>query len=162
MAVLTALFACKPGGDDESPDTSSGEPGAVKVTLSWDAPVDMDLEIWDSQGQNLLFRVFDKIGSDCSDGSADEYFIFQKYGAEDYTAGKYVVSVFFFTDDSTTTSLTSADITLTVTKADGTVETIPKTIYREEGRNQWHAFRIDAATGAMETIDDYLEIEYQQ
>ncbi len=144
---LTALLAgC--GGDAE---------GATQVVLSWDEPVDMDLEIWDPTGEGALTSA-GLTNEDVFDGTeGSEYFDFVDHGETgDFSQGEYVVSVYFAEE---TDEIAEADILLTVTQPDGTVLTREGTVYWEVGRDQWHAFRVDAATGAIEDMDEFIETE---
>jgi uncharacterized protein YceK len=160
LVAMVALSGCGllPGVDDTGDDPSPSEGSSiVKVTLSWDGPSDMDLEIWDNPGDDLLFRASEYIGTDIIAGDdGDEFFEFRQYGSDDYSAGSYVVSVYFANEEEVADSAT---VTLTVMKADGSEVTRTGTVYWEPGRDQWHAFRIDAATGDFEDIDEYIEIE---
>lgn len=163
FALLVTGCGLLPGGDDGADDGTSGGggtsgSGVAKVTLSWDEPVDMDLEIWDNAGENAMFAASSYGGEDVQDGSADEFFEFKQYGEEDFSAGKYVVSVFYAgrPDDS---NVDSVGVTLTVEMPDGSTDVRSGTVFWETGQDQWHAFRIDAATGAIEDIDQLVEIE---
>lgn len=160
LVAMLALTGCDllPGTSDsgDDPGTSDGT-GVVKVTLSWGGPADMDLEIWDNPGDELLFRASEYIGTDILKGDdGDEFFEFRQYGGDDYSAGSYVVSVYFANEEEVAES---ASVTLTVVRANGSEVTRTGTVYWEPGRDQWHAFRIDAATGDIEDIDQYIEIE---
>lgn len=158
LAGCQALTQPNPGGDSSGSGTK-GDP--VKVTLSWEDPVDMDLEIWNSSGEEALFAASSFGGRDVEDGEeGDEFFEFKKYGDEDYTAGKYVISVFFA--GSGDESITQADVKITIRMPDGSEETRNGTVYWEEGRDQWHGFRVDAATGDIEDIDEIVEVEVEE
>jgi len=177
LAALVVLFGCNFGSGDSSSSSSntagtassssagtassSSTPvqasGTVKVTLSWDKPIDMDLEIWDSPGQNLKLRSFNQCGSDIQDGTqGSEYFEFKQYGSDNYANGKYVVSVYFAGMGDASIEECFAD--LEIIKADGSRDTRRRKIFWEAGQDQWHAFRIDAATGNIEDIDEFITI----
>jgi hypothetical protein len=145
------------GGDGGTDDGGSSSDGDVRVELAWDDEVDMDLEIWDNQGENALFAASSYAGTDVTDGSGTEFFEFKQYGDEDFGSGKYVVSV-FYAGQPEDGDIPSVPVTLTITKPDGSTETRSGTVFWEAGQDQWHAFRIDAATGAVEDIDELVEI----
>lgn len=134
---------------------AAAEAGPVKVTLSCDQPVDMDLEIWDEPGKKMIARSFAYCGKDVVDMTQDqEYFVFDRYDTRDFSTGEYVVSIFF--NARKDTSIKEAKVRIEVKRSDGGVVTRERTILWEKGHDQWHAFRIDAATGRIEDIDDFI------
>ncbi len=162
LVACLALVGCGSSADTGSdavstgPDTSPAlDGGVVRVVLGWDEPVDMDLEIWDADGQNAVTAAGIE-NEDVTDGTAGtEYFDF----AGDYAEGEYVVSVYFAEE---TNIADEANVILTVTKADGSTQTRSRTIAWEEGSDQWHAFKIDGATGEIEDVDEIVETEVKE
>ncbi len=158
LALTVTGCGLLPGGDDSGDDTgtTSGS-DIVKVTLSWGESVDMDLEIWESQGDEALFAASQYASEDIFSGAdGDEFFEFRVYEDEDYSVGEYVISVYFAEEEDV---VDDVRVTLEVRKSDGSTITRTGTVYWEPGRDQWHAFRIDAATGDIEDIDELIEIE---
>lgn len=163
LVMALSLTACFGGSDGDSGDSSDAgssamgpdnnpavEDGVVRVTLGWDEPIDMDLEIWDAAGENAETAAGLE-NEDIMDGTEGrEYFDFT--GA--YSDGEYVVSVYFAEEMNV---VESANATLEVIKADGSTETRSSEIMWEEGSDQWHAFSIDAATGDIADIDEFIE-----
>lgn len=178
VAVLTMAFAlvfsftacgkpapAAPAAAPTTPAAPATAPAApVKVSLTWDKPVDMDLEIWKADGSQLIHRAFagenwsaTNCGADVSTGGEAEFFNFVKVGEEDFSKGEYVVSIFFA--GRTDPSINEALATVTVTKADGTSEVRTRKVQWQEGQDQWHGFRIDAATGRIvEDLDKFVAI----
>jgi len=159
LAMALTLSACSLlGSSDEateaSPDSSlpALEKGVVRVELAWTDPVDMDLEIWDAGGQAAITSAAIE-NDDVTDGTeGSEYFDF----IGEYSDGEYVVSVYFAEE---TNVVDSASVTLIVTNSSGETETYTKTISWEEGLDQWHAIKIDAATGDITVVDEIIESE---
>lgn len=144
-----------PSGDSASqgPDTAPAlEEGVVRVTLGWDEPIDLDLEIWDENGENAITSAGMESEDVMNGEEGREYFDF----AGDYVSGTYVVSVYFAEEQNV---VDSAKATVTVFGPDGTTESVVTTMQWEEGKDQWHAFSIDAATGQTTTIDQVVTIE---
>lgn len=141
----------------ESDPSISARP--VLVELTWDQEIDMDLEIWDAAGENLLKRSFNLCGEDITVGSGGrEWFEFKRYSDEDdYASGNYIVSLYFAGRPEGST-VDRARATLTVTKSDGTTVTRTKVIDWEPGRDQWHAFSINARTGALVDEDRFIRV----
>ncbi|GAB4277097.1 MAG: hypothetical protein Kow0056_08250 [Coriobacteriia bacterium] len=144
------------GSTSQSGSTSGATP--VRVTLAWTAPVDLDLEIWDADGAEALYPAWQFEGEDVSEGPGEETFQFTDYADADLSSGVYTVSVYFAEEENV---VEEADATLTVTYADGSSTDYPITIYWEPGRDQYHAFTVDAATGEVTMVDEYIEIETQ-
>jgi len=123
--------------------------GVTQVVLAWDEAIDLDLEIWSGDGEGAL----------TSAGLENEDVIDGTQGTEwiDFTGeladGEYVVSVYFAEE---TDIVPSAIAHLTVTKTDGSTLVRTKEIMWEEGWDQWHGFRIDAETGDIEDIDEFI------
>lgn len=142
-------------GSDQS---TAAQP--LRIELTWDEEVDMDLEIWDAAGENLLERSFNLCGEDVKVGSdGREWFEFKKYSDEDdYASGNYIVSL-YFADRPEGSTVEQARATLTVTKTDGTTVTRTKVIDWEPGRDQWHAFSINARTGAIVDKDRFIRVQ---
>lgn len=180
LALTILAFAtinCIPKGDQPAGSApaapAASAPAAAsptKVTLRWDQPVDMDLEIWNASGQNLIHRAFagenwtaPNCGTDVTDGTkGEEFFIFKSAGSEDFATGEYVVSI-YFAQRPEGSNVTSARATVVVTKADGSTVERSRNVQWEEGQDQWHAFRIDAKTGnILEDIDKFIKIETTQ
>jgi hypothetical protein len=154
--------------DDTEPGATSNIPsgtpatvptgGVTKVVLSWTADVDMDLEIWDRGGENLKHRAFNLCGTDIKKGSdGPEWFEFKSYPDVDYSTGEFLVSAFFAGRENN--SITSAAIKLTVTRPNGSTVERTKTIQWDPGKDQWHAFRINAATGQITDVDRFIRIQ---
>lgn len=132
-----------------------GESGSVAVWLSWDTPVDMDLEIWDAAGENMIAAASEYAGQDITSGAdGDEYFEFTTYRDRDFSTGEYVVSIYYWGSDDG--SNPDTEVTVTAQDADGRVQTFTKTVKWDPGYDQWHAFRIDAATGAITPMDTFF------
>ena len=131
-----------------------GQSGNVSVWLSWEEPVDMDLEIWDASGDEFLLSSFSVFGEDVLNGAlGDEYFEFRATDYDDFSSGSFVVSAYFA--DMEATQGDEAWTTLSVQDVDGRVTTYSKWILWEPGYDQWHAIRIDAATGDTTPIDEF-------
>lgn len=194
LVIVTAclaaalLFSCTHSTSNNTPapatTPATGTPSAgtpattapaatspVKVTLSWDQPVDMDLEIWNSAATNLIHRAFPEqrnnwlapnCGQDVTNGQqGKEFFIFKNCGTEDFSNGQYVISV-YFAKRPDGSSIDGVFATVTI-EAPGKppVERRRKVMYAE-GSDQWHVCRIDAATGAiLEDIDQFIKINMQ-
>ncbi len=143
----------------------------VKVSLRWDKPVDMDLEIWNAAGQNLIHRAFpgeegwkaENCGADVKDGTqGEEFFLFKKTQNEDFSSGEFVVSVYFAAREENST-IDAANATVTITKADGTTESISRMVRWTPGEDQWHAVKINATTGAIvERIDRMIKLQQNE
>lgn len=153
------------GSQSSSSSSSSGQVPAVEATpvrveLTWNEEVDMDLEIWDESGENLLDRSFNLCGEDIKVGSGGrEWFEFKKFSDEDdYASGTYIVSLYFANRPEGST-VDRASATLTVTKPDGTTVTRTKIIDWEPGRDQWHAFSLNARTGAIVDKDRFIRVQ---
>lgn len=137
-------------GPDTTPPLSGG---VTRVVLGWDEVSDLDLEIWTSDGQSLITRALTENGNDVMDGtSGREYFDF----TGEYGSGEYVVSIYYVATNEGPNSTTAKVI---VYKADGTTETRTAEIRWDPGLDQWHAFRIDADTGSIVDIDEFIDIE---
>ncbi len=148
-----------PGGSTEAagtmgPDTTPALiDGVVRVELGWDEASDLDLEIWDAAGENLVTRALTVNGADITDGTQGrEYFDF----TGEYGTGTYVVSVYFAAQNS---APDSAVATVIVHKANGDTETRSQQILWDPGQDQWHAFSIDAQTGDIVDLDEFIDIE---
>ncbi len=138
----------------QGPDTVPAlSDGAVRVTLGWDEPIDMDLELWDSLGENALTSAGLENGGDVTDGDTGREYLDL---TGDYATGTYVVSVYFAEEENVVDSATA---TLTVYKADGSTEVRSRSIAWEKGSDQWHAFEIDAATGDIVDVNEIVEVE---
>ncbi|HNW92659.1 MAG TPA: hypothetical protein PKM88_07120 [bacterium] len=191
MAVCVAalLFSCKfgqSGGETAAPAagtaaaTGTTPPAAttpaasspVKVTLSWDKPIDMDLEIWNAAGTSMIHRAFAQpnlgwnganCGTDVTDGTqGQEFFIFKNIGTEDFSNGQYVISV-YFASMGQNSSISEAFATVTITKPDGTTQPFRRKIQYQPGQDQWHCCRIDATTGAViEELDKFITVQQNQ
>ena len=159
LAMAFTLGACSLlGSSGEAEEAASDsnlpalEEGVVRVELAWTDPVDMDLEIWDAEGQSAITSAGLE-NEDVTDGTeGSEYFDF----TGEYAEGEYVVSVYFA---ESTNVVDSAGVTLIVTNSSGATETYTKTISWEEGQDQWHAIMIDAATGEITVVDEVIESE---
>jgi hypothetical protein len=147
------------GGDAPPPATSSdegmvGEAGTVAVWLSWNEPVDMDLEIWDASGEEFLTSAYAYSGNDLTTGGqGEEYFEFTSYAGQDFSSGEYVVSAYYVGSDSGNNP--DAMVTMTVQDVNGNVQSFTKTIKWDPGYDQWHAGRIDAGTGTFTQLDEW-------
>ena len=129
--------------------------GAVLVWLEWDEPVDLDLEIWDASGDEYLTNASFLIGDDMqTGGSGYEYFEFKDYGTEDYSAGEYVVSVYFAGFDSTDRP---AEARLTIQTPSGQLATYSRTVLWDPAYDQWHVVRVEPGTGRVTEIDRFAE-----
>ena len=132
----------------------TGGSETVAVWMSWDDDTDVDLELWDSSGNAFLGNSAAFGGDDVTSGGAgDEYFEFVDHGSDgDFGSGSFVVSTYFVDGSADET-----DVTVTVQSADGSVETYTRTVQYLPPYDQWHAFRIDAATGDTEVVDVFYE-----
>ena len=138
------------------PGTTSG---TVRVELQWDEPVDMDLEIWDAAGEQALTSAGME-NDDSFDGTqAGEYIDFKNLSEANLSSGRYVVSVYFAEGSG---DIPSANVTLIVTKADGSTIERTGVVYWEIGMDQWHAFEIDATTGEITDINEFIDIEINE
>lgn len=171
LLLLIVVAGCSPSGgtspdsssrskdsdsDSDSSATSAPKPdeGTVQVALSWDEPVDVDLEVWDEDGQEAVTSA-GLVTDDVKDGEdGDEYVDFVEYDEQDLSAGDYVISVYFAEDEG---EIESTNVKLIVTKADGTTDVRTRKLLWEKGKDQWHAFSIDARTGDIEDIDQLVE-----
>ncbi len=151
-----------PGTDPGSSATTPSTAGVTRLDLTWNEKVDMDLEIWNAAGENLLDRAFNLCGEDVKDGTMGrEWFEFKRYSDEDdYSSGTYMVSLYFAARPEGST-VEQASATITVTKPDGSTVTRQKTINWEPGRDQWHAFTINAATGAITVKDQFIRVQQE-
>lgn len=140
----------------DAPATPPAGTGKVRVELTWSEPIDLDLEIWDAAGQNMVLRSFNKCGSDQATGGTPEYFVFDRYGSDNYTRGKYVVSVYFANRERPPTASVTAHLKITL--PDGRTVRRSGIVHWERGQDQWHAFSIDAATGAITDLNRYITI----
>lgn len=160
LVLVTGLAGCDllTGGEDDGAGGSDpGETeGVVRVTLSWNEAADVDLEIWDADGEETLVGPAHFGRTDIEKGAdGDETFEFKSHDGKDFGRGQYVVSVYFADEE---TGVERANVTLTVDKRSGVTVTRTGTVYKELGRDQWHAFKIDATRGDIEEIDAYVEI----
>ncbi len=169
--LAMAIAACGGGAPAPAPAATAAPAAApassiVSVEMTWDGPKDMDLEIWDSSGKHFLARSFNLCGEDRTSGGAPETFEFKKYDTGhfpeewdgsrelDYSHGTYVVSAYFH---GNSVSHDATIVVLKVKKADGTVDERRRKIEYDPGKDQWHAFTIDAATGAIADIDEFFK-----
>jgi hypothetical protein len=156
LAVTLGMTGCATDGDSDESADSGGEAstsdGPVRVTLTWSEDADLDLEIWsgdESQGE-LLTRAFALSGADDVGPDGMEYFDFEDYGSgDDFSTGEYVVSVYFadYTDDDR--AVAHLEVEPSGEIAEAGMEFI--------GQDQWHAFSVDAETGEIEMIDEFIE-----
>jgi hypothetical protein len=143
-----------PPGMTQTDEGMTGQAGTVAVWLSWDAPVDMDLEIWDAAGESMIAAAYQYSGDDIQTGGVgDEYFEFSNYSDYDFSTGEYVVSAYYVGSDDG--SDPDATVTLTTQDIDGRVQTFTKTVRWDPGYDQWHAVRIQASTGQVTTVDEW-------
>lgn len=136
------------------PDTTPAlAQGVVRVELGWDEASDLDLEIWDATGENLVVRALTENGADITDGTQGrEYFDF----TGDYDNGTYVISVYFAAQNN---APDAAVATVVVHMANGDTVTRSQQILWDPGQDQWHAFSIDASTGDIVDMDEFIDIE---
>lgn len=128
----------------------------VKVELKWDKPVDLDLEIWDEPGESLKARSFNWCGKDSRDGKkSGEFFVFDRYDTQDFSSGSYVISVFYKARKGHP-EIDRVKAKLVVVKPDGSTVERDKVISWEEGKDQWHAIRVNAVTGEVVDIDAFV------
>jgi len=137
---------------------STAAGGEVAVGLAWNEPVDCDLEIWDSSGKDLELRAFNLYGNDVTNGSDGmEYFLFSNSSDGAYGSGSYVVSVYYAGQNES--GIEELDVYLRIITADGRQLRRQKRIFWESGKDQWHAFRIDATSGLITDIDEFIAIQ---
>lgn len=144
------------GGAAIVPGTTSG---TVRVEMQWDEPVDMDLEIWDGSGEEALTSAGMENNDSFNGLEAGEYIDFKNLSGADLSSGRYVVSAYFAEGSG---DIPSANVTLIVTKADGSTTERTGVVYWEVGMDQWHAFEIDAQTGEITDIDEFIDIEVSE
>lgn len=151
----TATTPDVPVTPDGSVTAPAAGTGKVRVELTWSEPIDLDLEIWDAAGQNMVLRSSKVCGSDVQSGGT-EYFVFDRYGSDDYTRGTYVVSVYFANSQRPPTASVTANLKITL--PDGRSVQRSGVVHWERGQDQWHAFSIDASTGALSDLNRYITI----
>ena len=128
------------------------ESTGVAVWLEWEEPVDLELEIWQDE-ETFMLTAHNFIHEDIQDGADGyEYFEFGDYGGFDVSSGQYVVSVYFADLEPVQEE---AFPTLTIEGPGGSTQTHMGIIGWDASMDQWHAFWIDAATGAITPIDEY-------
>lgn len=172
-----SMAAC--GGGTPAPAPAGPAPAApaaapapsgvsvVTVEMTWDGPKDMDLEIWDAAGEDMILRSFFLSGTDQTSGGTPETFEFKKYDSGnfpeqwtgsrnlDYAQGVYTVSAYFHERSASQEATT---VVLRVKKPDGSTEERRRKIEYERGKDQWHAFTVDAATGVVTDVDKFVTI----
>ncbi len=134
-------------GDGVSVDES--DPGdAVRVVLEWDDPVDLDLELWEADGETFITSAYTEGSPDVTDGDGAEYFDLDG----EYGDGEWVLSVYFASTDGPE----ETEARVTVRRPGQQDVVVTGTIYYDpdEG-DQWHAVRVDADTGDVEVIDRF-------
>lgn len=134
-------------GGTPAPDAD----GSVKVTLTWDDPVDLDLEIWDEDGRTFMASA-GWYGTDVTEGPGQEVFEFEQQDEHDFSRGVYTVSVFYADDDEAV----DVPVELTVEDPDGDKVTREGTAFSDVEQAQWHAFTVNAATGDIEVVDEHI------
>ncbi len=157
MQVLD-LFA------DEESSAYEHQPGELAVTLSWDGPYDLDLEIW-SEDFEFLGTASELGGSpDIMHGDqGQEWFVFRQYPEtelsreydlhRDFSTGRFIVSPFFYgplTEDS-------VPATVVVILPDGRTEEISRKLHYEPPRDQWFAVLIDVDDVKVEVLDIFAD-----
>ncbi len=160
LALFVVLVVAGCGGGDGATvefgpnDAPSPDDGVVQVALVWDEPVDLDLEVWDKDGVSPITAASIENGVDVFDGTEGAEYVDFTDEAE-LSSGTYVVSVYFAEEAG---DIGSAEVQLIITDSDGDVSEYEGTALWEEGKDQWHAFEIDGATGEYSEIDEYIEI----
>jgi hypothetical protein len=159
IAAMLAL-ALSAAGCDSDDGGSTAEEGVAVVELTWESPMDLDVEIWDSEGTQQLTAAWAQGHDVTSGGEGTEYFEFIEFEGTDegtggdFTTGEYTVFV-YVADDAGETE--AADFELTVTDAEGGVTTYSEAVTAEAPNNLWRGFRIDAATGEIvEELDEFV------
>ncbi len=151
---LSSSITITDGGNAGVPTTTAD--GTVRVELQWNKPVDLDLEIWTGDGNEAITSAGME-NFDSFDGTdSGEYIDFKQLSDVNLSTGTYVVSVYFADSDG---SIPECEVRLIVTASDGTVTERTGTVYWEVGNDQWHAFSINAETGNIVDINEYIEIE---
>jgi hypothetical protein len=149
--LMLALSATGCGSGDG--DTASEE-GVAVVTLDWEAPVDMDLEIWDVEGTQQLSAAWQQGEDVTTGGEGTETFEFVDFEEGDFSTGEYTVFVYMADDMGHTEE---AEFEVNVTDADGDVTTYTEMLSAEVPNNLWRGFKIDAATGEiLEELNEYV------
>ncbi|MDA3935889.1 MAG: hypothetical protein PF636_03360, partial [Actinomycetota bacterium] len=112
--------------------------------------------IWNASGDEALTSAGME-NYDSFDGlDSSEYIDFKNYADLDLSQGDFIVSVYFADGDD---QIPSANVTLIVTKPDGSTEQRSGVVYWEIGMDQWHAFSINAETGEITDMDTYIDVE---
>jgi hypothetical protein len=153
LVLSLGLTGCGTSDGDSNGDSDNGSDDAVRVTLKWSEDVDLDLEIWNADGTELVARSFDHSGIDDAGTGGEEYFDFKDYGdGDDFSTGSYVISVFFadYGDDD------DAGPHVTWTDEDGDPQE-RVTSMEYIGNDQWHVIQIDAETGNSSDIDEFVD-----
>lgn len=148
VAALFVLVGCDGATTTEGPDED-----VTRVTVSWSEDVDLDLEIWNEDGTEMLTKSWELVRMDEYGTGSEEYFDFKDYGdGGDYSTGSYVVSVYFadYGEDE------DAGPHVDWIDPDGDPQT-RVTAMDYFGNDQWHVIRIDAATGESEDIDEFVD-----
>jgi hypothetical protein len=156
LAASLSLTGCDllAGGTPVEPDEPT-DSDAVAVSLSWGEDVDLDLEIWDEDGEEYLASAWWYDSDDVTDGSDNETFDFTDQEGRDFGESTYTVSVLYADRDSGV-DIPEVPVTLTVEDASGEREIVSGTVYWDADRVQWHAFRIGAQTGEIVDVDEHV------
>ncbi len=161
-AMLTlALSATGCGSSDSG---SASEDGVAVVTLDWESPVDLDLEIWDVEGTQQMGAAWQQGDDITTGGEGTETFEFISFEegdfSGDYSTGEYTVFVYVADAMGYTEE---AEFEVNVTDAGGAVTTFTETVSADVPNNLWRGFKIDAATGdILEEFNEYVGDQLEQ
>lgn len=147
--LVTALLAATAACGFASPPPSA----SVRVELSWNTDADLDLEIWRDGdtglapiGESFYLSTYSVDQVDGRDGRV-ERFVFRA----PYDSGSYVVAVGFWGEGPGKNPL--ADVTVAAYASDGSLTGKFTGRLDDDTRDLWFACRVDAVTGAAESID---------
>lgn len=126
------------------------ELGELGVLLEWDGPYDLDLEIWSQERAYMGDASWLGQSPDAHTGGR-EWFIFQDYGHQDFSGGRYVVSPYFAGPE------TSSEVTavLTVVLPDGQEHVFSETLSYWPPYDQWWAVEVDVDAGTVSVLDAF-------
>jgi hypothetical protein len=153
LAAMLTLALGAAGCDSGDGDTAT-EDGVAVVTLDWESPLDLDLEIWDAAGTQQMSAAWQQGDDITSGGEGTETFEFIDFEEGDYSTGEYTVFVYIADDMGFTEE---AEFEVNATDADGNVTTYTEAVSSEVPNNLWRGFKIDAATGEIvEELNEYV------
>lgn len=164
LAVTVGLFMTVLGPERPSAASNSRP---TRASLQWDSDVDVDLLIFDETGEQPLLASWFVCGPDIQDGSGAEYFDFQGYdevsaqtdGPIDLSSGTYIVAAYYCDRPESGPAYEKVDVTLTLTTPGGETSQRTKSVGWEPGTDVWQAFEVDAHTGAIVDVDEFVLVE---